>query len=292
MQAKLEELQNNRRAIQAQIDDANRLREEAYQEYCREKEQVDAVVQRMIEEDNEVSRINKQKKEQAQADMILSMNEKRALLKRQKEMEEYEDEMVRRYALQQQERQEEIELQKQKAEEIKEQIFKTLEAEEQSRRAEKEFQERLRNELYDQETEEAAQAKERAEAEKRVRVREELQAARDYQMRLKAEREAEEKRMEDEFKRKLMDKFAEDERLEQMNAQRRRMRELEHKREVERLWQEKLILYKQQRDAEEEEQRIAKQDEQIKASIIEQEKQRLLQEHAQILSAHHPKANS
>ena len=37
-------------------------------------------------------------------------------------------------------------------------------------------------------------------------------------MRLKAEREQEEKRMEDEFKRKLMEKFAEDERLEQMNA--------------------------------------------------------------------------
>ena len=81
--------------------------------------------------------------------MILSNNEKRALLKRQKEMDEYEDEMVRRYAIQQQERQEEIEIQKQKAEEIKEQIFKTLEAEEQARRAEKEFQERLRNELYD-----------------------------------------------------------------------------------------------------------------------------------------------
>jgi hypothetical protein len=31
--------------------------------------------------------------------------------------------------------------------------------------------------------------------------------------------------MEDEFKRKLMEKFAEDERLEQMNAQRRRLRE-------------------------------------------------------------------
>ena len=49
--------------------------------------------------------------------------------------------------------------------------------------------------------------------------------------------------MEDEFKRKLMEKFAEDERLEQMNAQRRRMRELEHKREVERLWQDKLAMY-------------------------------------------------
>lgn len=56
--------------------------------------------------------------------------------------------------------------------------------------------------------------------------------------------------MEDEFKRKLMEKFAEDERLEQMNAQRRRMREQEHKREVERLWQEKLAIYQQQRDLE------------------------------------------
>lgn len=59
--------------------------------------------------------------------------------------------------------------------------------------------------------------------------------------------------METEFKRKLMEKFAEDERLEQMNAQRRRMRELEHKREIERLWQEKLSVYKAQREMELEE---------------------------------------
>jgi len=60
--------------------------------------------------------------------------------------------------------------------------------------------------------------------------------AKAYQERLKEERIAEERRMEDEFKQKLMAKFAEDERLEQMNAQKRRMRELEHKREIERLW--------------------------------------------------------
>lgn len=69
-------------------------------------------------------------------------------------------------------------------------------------------------------------------------------------MQLKAERAAEERRMEDEFKQRLMAKFAEDERLEQMNAQKRRMRELEHKREIERLWQEKLVIYKAQRDLE------------------------------------------
>lgn len=54
----------------------------------------------MIDEDNEMSRIIGQKKEQAQADMQLSQQEKHALLRRQKELEEYEDEMVRRYAAQ------------------------------------------------------------------------------------------------------------------------------------------------------------------------------------------------
>jgi hypothetical protein len=33
-----------------------------------------------------------------------------------------------------------------------------------------------------------------------------------------------------------MEKFAEYEKLEQMNQQKRRMKELDHKREVERLW--------------------------------------------------------
>ena len=51
-----------------------------------------------------------------------------------------------------------------------------------------------------------------------MQVREELQAAREHQLRLKQERAEEEKRMEEEFKRKLMEKFAEDDRLEQMNA--------------------------------------------------------------------------
>jgi len=89
--------------------------------------------------------------------------------------------------------------------------------------------------------------------------------------------------MEGEFKRKLMEKFAEDERLEQMNAQKRRMRELEHKREIERLWQEKLVIYKAQRDAELEEQEYKRVEEIRQRSIIEEEKQRLLAEHAAIL---------
>jgi|TARA_B110000305_G_scaffold238025_1_gene302566 hypothetical protein len=62
--------------------------------------------------------------------------------------------------------------------------------------------------------------------------------------------------MEEDFKIKMAEKFAEDERLEQMNAQKRRMRELEHKREIERLWQEKLAVYRVQREQEFDERRL------------------------------------
>lgn len=77
------------------------MRAEAYAEYIAEKEQVDTVIQKMIDEDRELAKIIQQKKEQAQADMILSHNEKRALIDRQKQLDQYEDEMVRRYAAEQ-----------------------------------------------------------------------------------------------------------------------------------------------------------------------------------------------
>lgn len=96
--------------------------------------------------------------------------------------------------------------------------------------------------------------------------------------------------MEDEFKKKLMQKFADDERLEQMNAQKRRMRELEHKREIERLWVEKLSIYRAQRELELEEKRVKEEEERRKAVIVEQEKERLIREHGHILSQYHPKA--
>ena len=74
--------------------------------------------------------------------------------------------------------------------------------------------------------------------------------------------------MEEEFKAKMAQKFAEDERLEQMNAQKRRMRELQHKRDIEQLWQEKLAVYRAQREQEWEERRMVAEQEEIKRQIV------------------------
>mmetsp|Transcript_11150 Transcript_11150/g.18718 ORF Transcript_11150/g.18718 Transcript_11150/m.18718 type:complete len:90 (-) Transcript_11150:588-857(-) len=87
---------------------------------------VDQIVNRMIDEDHEMLRINKMKQEQSKQDMILSLNEKRALLKRQKELEEYEEELVRRYANQQKERAQELQAMKEAAEAQRDAIFRKL----------------------------------------------------------------------------------------------------------------------------------------------------------------------
>lgn len=89
--------------------------------------------------------------------------------------------------------------------------------------------------------------------------------------------------MEEEFKIKMAEKFAEDERLEQMNQQKRRMRELQHKKEIERLWQEKLAVYRVQREQEWEEKRVKEDEESIAKNVIAQQKEALLKQHADIL---------
>ena len=76
------------------------MKQEAYQEYLKEKDQVDKIVQRMIDEDHQTQQMTKMKQDQAKNDMILSVNEKNQLKRRQKELDEYENEMVRRYAQQ------------------------------------------------------------------------------------------------------------------------------------------------------------------------------------------------
>ena len=157
-------------------------------EYLREREQVEAIINKMIDEDHEMMRINKMKQEQSKQDMILSVNEKRALLKRQKELDEYEDELVRRYAQSQEARAGELAELKAQAEAQREAIFQKLAQEEAERRAKAEFEENLRNELQVEEAEERARDAERAQEEKRRRQLNELQAAKDFQMKLKAER--------------------------------------------------------------------------------------------------------
>lgn len=71
--------------------------------------------------------------------------------------------------------------------------------------------------------------------ERRIRQRLELQQTCREQMALKQQRKQAEREEEEAFRRVMMTKFAEDDRIGQMTAQRRRMKQLEHRRAVEEL---------------------------------------------------------
>lgn len=71
--------------------------------------------------------------------------------------------------------------------------------------------------------------------EKKIRQRLMMQRTYQEEMAFKEMRRQAEKEEEEAFRKAMMAKFAEDDRIEQMNAQKRRMKQLEHKREVEKL---------------------------------------------------------
>lgn len=73
------------------------------------------------------------------------------------------------------------------------------------------------------------------EMEKKIRQRLIMQQTYQEEMAFREMRRQAEKEEEEAFGKMMMAKFAEDDRIEQMNAQKRRMKQLEHKREVEKL---------------------------------------------------------
>ena len=86
-----------------------------------------------------------------------------------------------------------------------------------------------------------------------------------------------------------MKKFAEDDRIEQMNHQKRRMKQIEHKRAVDALVEERRKINQQQAELERIEREKEIELENYKQAVVEQERQRLLREHAAKLVGFLPK---
>jgi nucleotidyltransferase/DNA polymerase involved in DNA repair len=87
----------------------------------------------------------------------------------------------------------------------------------------------------------------------------------------------------------MLAKFAEDDKIEQLNAQKRRMKQQEHKRAVEELLEARRQQFSADRQREEDLRRQEAEMEQFRKQIIEEERLRLLQKHAPNLVGYLPK---
>merc|ERR1719192_1718264 len=108
---------------------------------------------------------------------------------------------------------------------------------------EKEELERLRNDLYLEQHEAEHRRLEEIKTRKRLEDKEEMANAYKYQMKCKEEALSKGRAEEERIKENLLRKFAEDDRLEQLSEQKRRMKVEAHKREAERLVELRRQMY-------------------------------------------------
>ena len=114
------------------------------------------------------------------------------------------------------------------------------------RRAEEEM-EAVRQELYEEEEKEKHRQRELEEMQRRIQQRMELKREEQEQLAYKKARREAEAAEEEEFKHQMLAKFAEDDRIEQMNAQKRRLKQQEHKRAVEQLMADRRAQFARER---------------------------------------------
>ncbi len=108
-------------------------------------------------------------------------------------------------------------------------------------------------------------------------------------MAFKAMREQAERDEEEKIKAQMLDKYALDDKIDQMNAQRRRMKQLEHKRQVEDLLEDRRQRLNAERQRELNERIESDKLESYKRQIVEEERAKLLREHAVKLLGYLPK---
>ncbi|XP_069102255.1 meiosis-specific nuclear structural protein 1-like [Argopecten irradians] len=275
--------------LERQLEEQEHKKQQAYEEFLKEKLMIDEIVRKIYEEDQRERELAlaKQKSTQKYIQEFKNAREEWKKLERQR-MEE-ENRNIRAFARLQEDREKERMESKKAKEDAMARVQGAL-AEEISRQdAEREEMERVRMELYLEEQEEKERMKEKSDIEARIRQKIELQQTHAQQMHFKNLRKAAQEEEEEEFRQQMLAKFAEDDRIEQMNAAKRRMKQQEHKRAVEQLIEDRRAQFAADRERELMERREEEKMEAFKRQIIEEERQKLLQEHAMRLLGYLPK---
>ncbi|CAL8364729.1 meiosis-specific nuclear structural protein 1 [Gadus morhua] len=284
-----EEAARHRKELEQQLLEKERRREEAYEEFLQDKLLVDQVVRKIYEEDQMEMQL-KLEKVLATQQYIEEFKKQRAEWRRlEQEKNDAENQRIREFSNYQRQTEETRAARMQEREQAKQHILQMLTDQHEAERRQREEMEQVREELCLEEQAEAVRRKDIEEMERKIRQRLVYQQTCQQQMLFKELRRREEQEEEEAFRRTMMAKFAEDDRLEQMNAQRRRMKQLEHRRAVQELIAERRQQHEADKELEAQEQAEEREREAVRRQIIEEERQKLLRHHATKLLGYFPK---
>jgi len=284
-----DDVRKQQQAQQDQMLWKARLAAEEEEVRRRERAEVDAIVAQVQERDflETMSRVDKQRQVQQQHVEFVQIRDAR--LKAEKDRQDQEDRAILAYMAEQNKRKESDEKLKQEKEAIKARILEAQSRKIAAEKIKKEELETLINEFYEEQRAAKVREEERAERDRRDRDRQTMIAANQQQMAFKAQQKEQELAEEQEFRRKMMEQFAENDRIEEMSRQKRASAKVEHARKVQELLDEKKRQREQDLMAEAMLQERQKQrDDEIKR-LIAQERARLIAEHAPVLGEFMPK---
>ena len=275
--------------IQQQMREKEELqKQEAQKEYLRDKQEVDDIINRIKEEDLAALKEDQRKKAIARSYMENAYAEKAARKQQEKENERLRKEQERKYHEDVAKREAEHNSKKAAVQFEKDKIFDKLCQEKAQQQAEADYWENVRNELHSEQENRKARLQELEEKEKLQRQKEEMLASAIAQMKEKEQRKKDAEAEEAKFKQHLMEIYAQDEKLEQYNKQKRMQKMLDLKAEAEKQWQMKKAQYEAQREKEIAELEKEKRYQESLRYLIEQEKARLIKENEELLKKYYP----
>ena len=272
-----------------QIKERQKEKDEIKKQYLKDREIIDEQIRKAIAEDiaEQIEKENRKNRERTYLQNAFIEKEQKELQK--KEEEKLQQEKEKKYLEEVEKREAEYQQKKAEVQLEEDNYFKKLYLEKAREQAVKDYWENIRNELYIEQEKRKIKIAELEEKEKKQKQKEEMLQSAIDQIKMKELRKKEEQKMENEFKRKLMEKYKEDEKLEQYNAIRRKQKELDYKNEIEKQWKLKLEDFQHQQEKELQELENKKDIEEQQRILIEQEKARLIKENEDLLKQYNIK---
>ena len=277
------------RELLVQLEEQKQKKQKDYEDYQKEKLMINEIVRKIYQEEQKEKEIRVEK-QQATKRFVEEFMEKREEWKRmQRACLEQENQRILKYASMQKNRKDERLAELREREKARSEMLEQISEKIRREQKEKKEKEMVRLELIIEERKEADRQKQVEEEEMKKRNRMELQAVQKQQLRMKELRLKELAREEEEFRQQMMAKFAEDDKVEQMNVKKRRMKQLEHQRAVEVLIKSRRQAFEAAKEQEVAERRKQEVLQALSRKMFEEERQKLLKQHGSQLVGYFPK---
>lgn len=262
---------------------------EGLEAFKRDKAMVDAIVQKVQEEDRREMQVKMAKQAETRRYIREFQVKREKQLADAKRAAQEEEERIAAYNKARESRGEAERARKAAAQAEADRVYKELERKARAERLEKEELENLRNMLHDEENWRRQEEKERERKQRRQQMKVEMIEANELQKQFKAEARERERAEEMVLIQKMLDKFQEDERMERENARQRVEAKKRYIAEIEQQKASRRHQYVAEMEREKEELRQLQEQEEFRRQVVQEARKRLLAEHAAKLRGFLPK---